>query len=111
MRPYHVPAVQHFINPIVVAPHAQPIEFRVSIGYGTVTIARIGAPRRFNANAALGVAANFSSKMLRYVKAGDIVVGEAAKALLPIEWQIRWTIPLLEPTGWVYRSDHRPYPL
>lgn len=102
---------RHLINPIVVASHMQPIEFRVSIDYGVVTIARLGAPRRFNANAAIGTTANFASKMLRYAKAGDIVIGESAKLLLPIKWQIRWTAPLSESTGWVYRSDNRPYPL
>lgn len=102
-------ATQHLINPIVIASHMQPIEFRVSIDYGVVTIARIGAPKRFNANAAIGAAANFASKMLRHAKAGDIVIGESAKLLLPINWQIQWTAPLPESTGWVYRKDNRPY--
>jgi len=104
-------ATQHLINPIIVASQVQPIEFRVSIDYGNVTVARIGAPRRFNANAAIGAAANFASKMLRFAKAGDIVIGEAAKVLLPIDWQIEWTTPMQESTGWVYRSDNRPYTL
>lgn len=102
---------QYLINPIVVASHVQPIEFRVSIDYGSVTVARIGAPRRFNANTAIGAAANFASKMLRYANAGEIVIGETAKVLLPIHWQIQWVVPLSEPTGWAYRSDNRPYPL
>lgn len=104
-------ATQHLINPIVVASQMQPIEFRISIDYGSVTVARIGAPRRFNANTAIGAAANFASKMLKYAKAGEIVIGEAAKVLLPIEWQNQWTAPLPELTGWVYRSDNRPYSL
>lgn len=102
-------ATQHLINPIVVASHMQPIEFRVSIDYGVVTVARIGAPRRFNANAVIGAAANFASKMLRHARAGDIVIGESAKVLLPFDWQIQWTTPLPESTGWVYRNDNRPY--
>jgi adenylate cyclase len=102
-------ATKYLINPIVVASHMQPIEFRVSIDYGIVTIARIGAPRRFNANAAIGAAANFASKMLRYANADDIVIGESAKNLLPNDWQILWTTPLPVSTGWVYRRDDRPY--
>lgn len=102
-------ATQHLINPIISASQMKPIEFRVSIDYGIVTIARIGAPKRFNANAAIGAAANFASKMLRHAKAGDIVIGESAKLLLPINWQIQWTTPLPVSTGWVYRKDNRPY--
>ena len=104
-------ATEHLISPVVVASGAKPIEFRVSIDYGAVTIARIGAPRRFNANAAIGSTANFASKMLRIAKAGGIVIGESAKALLPLDWQIRWATPVLEPTGWTYRKDDSPYVL
>lgn len=102
-------ATKHLINPIVVASGARQIEFRISIDYGSVTIARIGAPRRFNANAAIGTTANFASKMLRFAKAGEIVIGESAKLLLPLYWQLRWTTPVLEPTGWVYLKDNSPY--
>jgi class 3 adenylate cyclase len=102
-------ATKHLINPIVVASGARQIEFRISIDYGSVTIARIGAPRRFNANAAIGTTANFASKMLRFAKAGEIVIGESAKLLLPLYWQLQWTTPVLEPTGWVYLKDNSPY--
>jgi len=102
-------ATERLINPIVVASRAKHIEFRVSIDYGSVTIARIGAPKRFNANAAIGTTANFASKMLRFAKAGEIVVGESAKLLLPVEWQVRWTVSVPESTGWVYRKDNSPY--
>lgn len=102
-------ATEHLINPIIIASNAKPIEFRVSIDYGTVTISRIGAPKRFNANAAIGTTANFASKMLRFAKAGEIVIGESAKVLLPIEWQIRWTTAMSEPTGWTYRRNNSPY--
>lgn len=102
-------ATNELINPIITASGAKVIEFRVSIDYGAVTIARIGAPRRFNANAAVGTTANFASKMLKFAKAGEIVIGESAKTHLPLDWQIKWTTPLPEPTGWTYLKDNTPY--
>ena len=87
------------------------IEFRVSIDYGAVTIARLGAAKRFNSNAAIGTTANFASKMLAYAKAGEIVVGESARAQLPLDWQRSWTVPIADQTGWVYRKDSTPYRL
>jgi adenylate cyclase len=102
-------ATKNLINPIVIASGSKEIEFRVSIDYGAVTIARIGSARRFNANAAIGTTANFASKMLTFAKAGEIVIGESARAKLPIDWQIRWTVAVPEPSGWTYRRDNSPY--
>jgi adenylate cyclase len=104
-------ATKHLINPIVVVSGANQIEFRASIDYGPVTIAKLGAPKRFNANVAIGTTANFASKMLRFAKADEIVIGESAKLLLPIDWQLQWITPVIEPTGWVYRRDNTPYRL
>ena len=71
-------------QPHVIASGAKD---RVSgfIDYGVVTIARIGAPKRFNANAAIGTTRT-CIKMLRFAKAGEIVIGESAKTLLPRDW-------------------------
>ena len=102
-------AAKQLINPILTVSCAKEIEFRVSIDYGSVTIAKIGAPKRFNANTAIGATANFASKMLRLAKAGEIVIGESAKLLLPLDWQLKWTTPVLESTGWVYRRGNTPY--
>lgn len=104
-------ATKHLINPIIAATSAKEIDFRVSIDYGTVTVARIGAPRRFQANVAIGTTANFASKMLRFAKANEIVIGEAAKTLLPLDWQLKWTIPHTEPSGWTYKTNNSPYVL
>lgn len=104
-----IAATKYLINPIVVASGSNQIEFRVSIDYGSVAIARIGAPRRFNANVAIGNTANFASKMLKFAKPFDIVVGESAKISLPTEWQTAWMTLIPEYTGWNYRKDGSPY--
>lgn len=104
-------ATQNLINPIVAASNAKEVDFRISIDYGAVTVARIGAPRRFNANVAIGSTANFASKMLSFAKPGEIVIGHAAKGMLPDTWQQKWTVPFQEHTGWFYRKDNSPYTL
>lgn len=104
-------ANEHLINPILRASSAKEIEFRISIDYGPVTVARLGPARRFNANVAIGTTANFASKMLRFAKAGDIVLGKVAKEQLPVDWQVHWTELVTAETGWVYRVSGKPYPL
>ena len=104
-------ANQHLIKPILAATPAPEITFRVSIDHGWVTVARLGAARRFNANVAIGATANFAAKMLSVAKAGDIVLGESAKNQLPITWQASFTEVSTTATGWNYRATGNPYPL
>jgi class 3 adenylate cyclase len=104
-------ANEHLISPILRATPTKEVEFRVSIDYGSVTIARLGPPRRFNSNAAIGTTANFASKMLRHAKAGDIVLGESARNQLPTDWQLHWTELFPTETGWLYRVSEKSYSL
>jgi len=68
-------ANQHLLSPIYQASNVPVIEFRASIEHGTITIAKLGAPRRFNANVAIGNAANFASKMLSLLRANQVGLG------------------------------------
>ncbi len=104
-------ANEYLIKPILRATPTPEIEFRASIDYGSVTIARLGPPRRFNSNAAIGTTANFASKMLRQARAGDIVLGESARNQLPSDWQANWTELLPIDTGWRYRLSGNLYPI
>jgi class 3 adenylate cyclase len=106
-----IAANEHLISPILRATPTKEVEFRVSIDYGSVTVARLGPPRRFNSNAAIGTTANFASKMLRHAKAGDVVLGESARNQLPADWQSNWTELLPTETGWHYRVSGRAYSL
>ena len=103
-------ANEHLINPILRAtPLASEVNFRISIDYGQVTIARLGSPRRFTSNTAIGTTANFASKMLHHAKAGDIILGENARNQLPSDWQTNWTELLPISTGWHYRISGKEY--
>ena len=101
----------HLITPILRATLTPEIQFRVSIEYGPVTVARIGSPRRFNTNAAIGTSANFASKMLAKAEPGEIVLGATARQQLPVHWQTLWTELLTLDTGWIYRASGNAYPL
>lgn len=104
-------ATKYLINPVLINSNTAPINFRASIDYGNVTIARIGAPKRFNANAAIGATANFASKVMRHAKDNEIVIGESARNKLPESWRESWTEIVPEPTGWIYTENNLPYKL
>jgi class 3 adenylate cyclase len=104
-------ANEHLISPVLRVSGVEPLQFRASIEHGAVTIARIGAPQRFNANVAIGNAANFASKMLKHVGADQIGLGATAREKLPVEWQTRWTVQSPVSTGWVRSNTNDPYPI
>jgi adenylate cyclase len=104
-------ANEHLIRPILLATPIPEITFRVTIDYGTVTVARLGAARRFNANVAIGATANFAAKMLSFAQAGEIVIGESVKVHLPVAWQTSFTSLATTETGWSYTATGNPYPL
>jgi adenylate cyclase len=98
------------IRPILEATvDADPIEFRVSIDYGPVTIARLGAAQRFNAYVAIGSTANFASKMLAQAKPGEIVLGADAVNQLPTSWQTTYAVLSSTSTGWTQGPNGTPY--
>lgn len=99
------------VAPILRASDVKPIEFRVSIEHGAVTIARIGAAQRFSANVAIGNAANFAAKMLGNLTAGQIGLGSNARVRLPSLWQQSWTQLAPVSTGWTFVGSGLPYPL
>jgi class 3 adenylate cyclase len=104
-------ANEYLIAPILRASNVTPLEFRTSMDHGDVTIARIGAAQRFNANVAIGNTANFAAKMLALIKPGDIALGATARNRLPLPWQTSWTTLSPISTGWSYGTTKLPYPL
>ena len=104
-------ANRHLINTVLEKSGIATLKFRISIDYGPVTVASLGAPRRFNSVVAIGTPANFASKMLAHAQADDIVVGEQAKLQLPSSWQASYTELALLETGWNYVMSGLPYSL
>jgi adenylate cyclase len=104
-------ANDYLITPILRATPVPEIKFRISIDYGPVTVARLGAAQRFNSNVAIGATANFASKMLALAGPDEIVLGAGAYNNLPLVWQTQFATLHTAVTGWVYRNSDMPYPL
>lgn len=102
-------ANEYLIKPILIKSGIESIQFRICIDYGQVTIAKLGAAKRFNAIVAIGTTANVASKMLSVAKADEILLGESVKNQLPAEWQSSWVKLHTYQTGWVFRSTNLPY--
>lgn len=98
------------LSPILTSAKSGPIQFRVAIDHGPVTIGRLGAAKRFNAIVAVGTTANVASKMLSFAQAGELLIGDAVRGRLPAYWQVSWTQIIDAPTGWVYRISGLRYP-
>ena len=97
------------INPVLENIGIQKIEFRIGIDHGPITVAKLGAARRFNALVAIGTGANVACKMLRFGGPNEIIIGDLVKKELPVEWH-KFTTPISENSGWVYRSTGLQYP-
>jgi class 3 adenylate cyclase len=82
------------INPLIIATGYSPVSFRLSIDYGCITIARVGAPRQFNSIVAIGTTANIASKLQAYADADEVVIGEDVLYSMQPEF-----------SGWVTRID------
>jgi adenylate cyclase len=104
-------ANEFLVAPVLRASGVPTLQFRTTMDYGPLTIARIGAPHRFNANVAIGNTANFASRMLRLVGAGQIALGASAYQRVPDSWRTAWCDPAPVNTGWTYTGGSIPYPL
>ena len=89
------------ISPVLQNAGIEPIKFRIGIDYGVITIAQLGAPRRFGGLVAIGTTANIASKMLYEAGPGDILIGEEVYKNLPQPWQTHCSLHTYI-TGFVY---------
>ncbi|MEZ0156204.1 MAG: adenylate/guanylate cyclase domain-containing protein [Candidatus Reddybacter sp.] len=98
------------INPVLAHQGIDTIDFRIGMDTGNVTLAKIGAPRRYNSVVAIGATANISCKMLNKAGRNQIVIGDTLRSELPEYWQAEYTKILLEDSGWSYRGNGANYP-
>ena len=103
---FHI--TQNYLNPIFSKSYIQPIDFRIGIDYGNVTIAKVGSPRRFNSLVAIGTSANVACKILRFAGPNEIIIGDQVKQNLPSHWY-KYIYKLTDNSGWVYRQSGLPY--
>lgn len=99
------------LSPILRATGVEPLQYRTTIEYGSITIARMGAPRLFNSVTAIGNAANFACKMLKWVGPDDIGLAHSACMRIPASWRAAFTKLAPIATGWTYGTPPQPYPI
>ena len=103
-------AAETIINPLLVRSSIAPLQFRICMDHGLITVAKVGAARRFNGIVAVGTTANIASKMLAAAKADTILLGDMMCRGLPEAWIRRFITLETADTGWVYRQSNAPYP-
>lgn len=103
-------AAADLINPVLQRADIQPLDFRVCMDHGFITVAKVGAARRFNGIVAVGTTANIASKMLSVAKENTILLGDNMLRGLPPVWLREWVKVETEDTGWHYRQSQAPYP-
>lgn len=104
-------AAENLINPIITHSKHPQLDFRICMDHGNVTIAKVGAARRFNGIVAIGTTANIASKMLSIAGPNQLLVGNAVIVGLPDSWVENWARLETSNSGWVYESSGMSYPL
>ena len=102
-------ATERLINPAIRNGGGDAITFRIGVDHGYVTVARLGAARRFGSLVAIGATANVACKMLAHAQPGEILLGQCAYTQLPYRWKVDWCKLAKLDTGWVFRGTGRPY--
>lgn len=102
-------AREALINPILSNTGTAPLDFRICLDHGPVTIARVGVARGFNGVVAIGATANVASKMLAKAGPNTILIGSQMLVGLPDVWRIQFVRLETTETGWIHRGTGQPY--
>lgn len=102
-------AADNLINPVLRSAQIVPLDFRICLDHGNITVAKVGAAQRFNGIVAVGTTANIASKMLAIAKANTLLIGNAMLAGLPTEWVDQFVQFETLDSGWTYRQSGAPY--
>lgn len=102
-------ACESLINPILSNTGTPPLDFRICLDHGPVTIGRVGVARGFNGVVAIGATANVASKMLAKAGANKILIGTQMLAGLPESWRAQFVRLETIETGWIHRGTGQPY--
>ncbi len=103
-------AAENIINPLLARSNIPPLQFRICMDHGQITVAKVGAARRFNGIVAVGTTANIASKMLAVAQPNTILLGDMMRQGLPPEWVRQFVRLETANSGWVYRQSNAPYP-
>ncbi|MFS2150660.1 adenylate/guanylate cyclase domain-containing protein [Rhizobium sp. Rhizsp42] len=102
-------AAAEIVNPLIIASNLVPIDFRICIDHGPITVAKVGAARGFNGIVAIGATANIASKMLAVADANTLLLGQSMLSGLPANWLQNWVTLKSADTGWIFTETGKPY--
>lgn len=102
-------ATVHLINPVISNSHMEPLDFRICMDHGPITIAKVGAARGFNGIVAIGATANVANKMLAVADPNTILLGDRVIEGLPQQWCHKYLNLKSSDTGWIYTVNGAPY--
>lgn len=102
-------AAQTIVNPLIAKSGLAPLDFRICLDHGPITIAQVGVARDFNGIVAIGTTANIASKMLAFADPNTILIGTKVYEALPAYWQSNYATFKTAQTGWNYTDDNAPY--
>jgi class 3 adenylate cyclase len=95
--------VNYFVKKLEI----EPVNFRICIDHGPITVAELGAARRFRGIVAIGNTANIASKLLGIAEPGQILIGDAVRQALSFPDTLYLGQPLQ--TGFYYKASGAPY--
>lgn len=102
-------AAEVIVNPIIRNAAIEPIDFRICLDHGPITVAKVGVARGFNGIVAIGASANIACKMLASAEANTILIGTNVLNGLPVNWQQQYVQFKTNDTGWHYTETGVPY--
>lgn len=102
-------AATHIINPIIRGSNLAPLDFRICLDHGPITIAQVGAARGFNGIVAIGTTANIACKMLAVADPNTLLVGSKILDGLPPDWLRDYVTFKTDETGWFFVNSGDPY--
>lgn len=98
-------ATTNLINPLVQQSGFDPLNFRICMDHGPITVAHVGAARGFRGIVAIGTTANIASKMLAAAEPNTILLGSKALEGLPSAWRSEFVQLKTLDTGWIYTES------
>lgn len=102
-------AATTIVNPLIQNAGLIPLDFRICLDHGPITIAQVGVARDFNGIVAIGTTANIASKMLAFADPNTILIGTKVYEGLPAFWQSEYVTFKTAETGWFYTDNNVPY--
>lgn len=100
-------SAKRLVDPLLDVIGIERLPFRICLDYGPITVAEVGAARRFRGIVAIGSTANIASKMLALAKADQIFIGQSVLDGLPATWAPHVHGPY--ETGFTYSASGMPY--